>query len=187
MNRIHLLAIALLAVLAGAPAHAVEYGSLVPERSKVGFAYTQMGVSMEGSFKAFDAQLAFDTAKPAAARATLSVDLASIDTGLDEANSEAAGKAWFDVARHPRATFEASKVEALGGMKYAVTGTFTLKGHAKEITVPVTCTQEGHLGVFEGRFTLQRNDYAIGEGAWAAVDVVANPVEVTFQLVFQGQ
>ena len=50
-----------------------------------------------------------------------------------------------------------------------------------------TALQDGHHGVFEGRFTLNRNDYAIGEGAWSAVDVVANPVEVSFSLVFQGR
>ena len=168
-------------------AQAVEYGTLLPERSKVAFTYTQMGVSMEGSFKLFEAQIAFDPSKPQVARATLGVELVSIDTGLDEANSEAAGKDWFDVKRHPRATFEASKVEALGGAKYAVTGTFTLKGHTKEITVPVTYRQEEGLGLFEGTLPLLRNDYGIGAGPWAPVDVVANEVAVTFSLVFNAR
>ena len=178
---------ALCATLLAGPAQAVEYGKLVPERSKVAFAYTQMGVGMEGSFKAFAAELAFDPAKPEAGRATLSVDLGSIDTGLDEANAEAAGKDWFDVKRYPRATFEAAKVESTGKGKYAVSGTFTLKGRSREITVPVTYTEEAGQGVFEGTLGLLRNDYGIGAGPWAAVDVVANEVAVNFSLVFEAR
>ena len=189
MNRIRwrALSIAVLSLVVGAPAQAVEYGKLVPERSKVAFTYTQMGVDMEGSFKAFAAELAFDPAKPEAARATLSVDLASIDTGLDEANAEAAGKDWFDVKRYPRATFEAAKVEPTGKGRYAVSGTFTLKGRSHEITVPVTYTEEAGQGVFEGSLPLLRNDYGIGAGPWAAVDVVADKVAVTFALVFEAR
>lgn len=181
------LAGALCALVLASSAQAVEYGTLERERSKVTFTYTQMGVGMEGGFKAFDAQLTFDPAKPEAARAALSVDLASIDTGLDEANSEAAGKDWFDVKQHPRATFEARKVEAVGDGKYAVTGTFTLKGRSRELTVPVTYKQDAGRGVFEGAFDLLRNDYGIGAGPWAAVDVVADKVAVTFALVFEAR
>lgn len=180
--------VALLATLAFLPpAQAVEYGKLVPERSKVAFAYTQMGVGMEGGFKVFAAELAFDPARPEAGKAMLSVELASIDTGLDEANAEAAGKDWFDVKRHPAATFASSRVEALGGEKFAVTGTFTLKGRSREITVPVTYRQEAGQGVFEGSLDLLRNDYGIGAGPWAAVDVVADEVAVTFSLVFDAR
>jgi hypothetical protein len=39
------------------------------------------------------------------------------------------------------------------------------------------------MGVgLEGRFTIRRGDFAIGEGAWSAFDVVANDVLVTFRI-----
>ena len=37
-------------------------------------------------------------------------------------------------------------------------------------------------GVFAGQFTLRRADFAIGEGPWAAFDVVANEVQIQFRI-----
>ena len=76
-----------LILAAGLPlaAQAVEYTQVQTARSNINFAYKQMGVGMDGKFGKFTAQLNFDPAKPAAAKATLDVDLASIDTGSSEA------------------------------------------------------------------------------------------------------
>ena len=57
-----------LALLAAAPAaHAQQ--KLVPAQSSLSFVIKQMGVPVEGQFKTFDAQVAFDPAK-LASRAT---------------------------------------------------------------------------------------------------------------------
>lgn len=180
-----------LAVLAitgalGNAAQAVEYTHVVPEESAVTFGYTQMGVGMEGRFRKFNATVRFDPAHPEAAQAELTVDVGSIDTGLDEANGEAAGKAWFDAAHFPTASFIATSVKATGPQRYTATGRFTLKRTTHDITVPVEMTLEGEKAVLSGHFQIARNDYAIGEGAWSATDVVANPVDVGFRLTLLG-
>ena len=38
------------------------------------------------------------------------------------------------------------------------------------------------VGVFEGEFVIRRGDFAVGEGAWAHFDVVANEVRVRYQI-----
>ena len=55
------IALASSALLAGAPAFAQQ--KLVPEQSEITFVSKQMGVPVEGRFKKFDAQVAFDPAK----------------------------------------------------------------------------------------------------------------------------
>ena len=75
-------AIALLSAFSLATAaHAVEYTQVQPEKSQITFAYQQMGVAMQGAFKKFSGQLRFDPAAPAAAKSTIEVELASVDTG----------------------------------------------------------------------------------------------------------
>lgn len=173
-----------LALAAAMPfsAHAVEYQQIQADQSAITFAYQQMGVAMDGKFSRFTAQLKFDPASPAAAQATIDVDLASIDVGSAEGNEEVAGKPWFNTAAFPAARFMASHVKALGDHRYEVTGSLTIKGKTQDIVVPATFTAQGQTGVFAGGFTLRRADFAIGEGPWAAFDVVANEVQIQFQI-----
>ena len=177
--------IALMLTLAAAlpfSAHAVTYQQIQADQSTVTFAYQQMGVAMDGKFSRFTAQLNFDPANPAAAKATIDVDLSSIDTGSAEGDEEVAGKTWFNTAAFPTARFMASRVKALGDHRYEVTGPLTIKGKTQDIVVPATFTAQGQTGVFAGGFTLRRADFAIGEGPWAAFDVVANEVQIQFRI-----
>ncbi len=176
------LATALTLALSAQSAHAVEFNQVQSQQSSIAFSYQQMGVSMDGKFKKFSSQRAFDPAQPAKARAALEIDLASIDTGASDADEEVAGKSWFHIASFPKATFVSSGVKALGGNRYEVSGRLTIKGRSKDIVVPTTFTQQGNSGVFAGGFTVRRADFAIGEGAWAKFDIVANDVQVKFRI-----
>lgn len=164
-------------------AHAVEYKQIQTDKSTLGFGYKQMGVAMDGKFRKFATQLSFDPAKPASAKATFDVDLASIDTGSSEADQEVAGKQWFNTKAFPTARFVSSSVKALGSNKYEVAGKLTMKGRTQDVVAPVTFTPQGNQAVFDGSFSFKRVDFAIGEGPWAAFDTVANGIQVKFHLL----
>lgn len=178
MIRAALLSLALLADIAAA----APLTTLDTARSRIDFAYTQMGVSLEGRFAAFSGQVAFDPAKPQVAKARIEIKLASIDTGLDEADTEVAGKDWFDTASHPVARFESSAVKPLGGNRYQVDGRLTIKGRSRDVSVPFTFTPDAGGGWFAGTFNLRRADFAIGEGEWRDFSVVGNDIAVRFKL-----
>uniref|UniRef100_Q47CA6 YceI n=1 Tax=Dechloromonas aromatica (strain RCB) TaxID=159087 RepID=Q47CA6_DECAR len=163
-------------------AHAVEYTQVQPEKSAVTFVYKQMGVAVDGKFKKFSSQLNFDPAKPAAAKATFDVELASVDTGAPEGDQEVAGKPWFNTKAFPTARFVSGSVKALGGNKYEVAGKLSIKGQTQDVIVPATFTAQGNTGVFDGGFTIRRADFTIGEGAWAKFDIVANDVQIKFRI-----
>jgi polyisoprenoid-binding protein YceI len=177
-------ALALLATLglATSVAHAVEYNQVQAEKSQIAFGFQQMGVSMDGSFKKFSSQLRFDPAALQAATASIEVELASVDTGSAEGDGEVARKTWFNTKDFPVARFQSRAVKALGGNRYEVAGTLTIKGTSKDVAVPATFTPQGDTGVFEGSLTIQRGDFSIGEGAWKAFDIVANDVVIKFRI-----
>lgn len=183
MSRLFILVLAPLLMLAPAAAPAAGYTEVVAERSAVRFVSRQMGVEVGGSFERFDARLEFDPAHPEQGRARLEIDMASIDAGSRDANEEVVGRDWFDVRTHPRATFVSSTVRALGGNRYEVAGQLTIKGRTREAVAPFTFRQEGGLGVFEGQFAIRRLDFAIGEGMWSDVGVVADEVQIRFNVV----
>jgi len=181
-----LTALALATVLAPA-AHAAVFAQVLPDKSSIEFSYSQMGVPMDGRFRKFSSQLSFDPAQPATAKVAIDVDLASIDTGTPELDTEAAGKDWFNLKSFPTARFVATSVKPLGGNRYSVAGKLTIKGRSKDVVVPATFTPQGTTGVFAGQFTIRRGDFAIGEGAWSAFDIVANDVIVKFRVTASGK
>ena len=163
-------------------AQAAEYTQVQPDKSSVAFTYRQMGVAVDGRFRKFASQLSFDPAKPAAAKATFDVELASVDTGAPEGDQEVAGKPWFNTRAFPTARFVSGTVKPLGGNKYEVAGQLTIKGRTQDVVVPATFAAQGNTGVFDGSFTIRRADFAIGEGSWAKFDIVANDVLVKFRI-----
>lgn len=175
------IAIAALALLA-ATAHAEEYNAILADKSSVAFVYRQMNVPIEGRFGKFAAQLKFDPARPAAASATIDIDLASIDTGTAEGDDEVAGKLWFNTKAHPTARFAATSFRALGGNRYEAVGKLTIKGRTQDMTAPFAFAQQGRNGIAEGALTIKRADFAIGEGIWADFGTVANEVQIKFRL-----
>ena len=177
--------LALTIFLAGAlplAAQAVEFNQVQTDKSAINFTYKQMGVAVDGKFRRFSSQISFDPAKPAAAKATFDVELASVDTGAPEGDDEVAGKPWFNSKAFPTARFVSSGVKALGGNKYEVAGQLTIKGKTQEVVVPATFTAQGDSGVFDGGFTIRRGDFSIGEGSWAKFDIVANEVQIKFRV-----
>ncbi len=165
-------------------ASAAEYTSLNTDASRISFGYSQMGVGMEGGFSAVQAtQFSFDPANPQAAQVAIEIPLSSINAGYDDANAELAKSEWLNLADHPLAAFQSSTVEALGDNQYQVTGELSIKGQSKEVSAPFTFKEEGDTGIFEGSFTFQRADFAIGEGSWSDSSIVANDIQINFHFV----
>jgi polyisoprenoid-binding protein YceI len=174
--------IALVLAASAISAQAVEYKTIQAEKSKVTFQYKQMGVAMDGQFKKFNAQLNFDPAKPAAAQAQIEIELASVDAGSSDADDEVVGKSWFNAKAFPKATFVAKQIKATGANQFEVSGALTIKGKTQDIKFPLKYVAQGSAGVFSGGFVMRRGDFAIGEGIWSKFDVVANDIQVNFQL-----
>ncbi|GAB7126499.1 YceI family protein [Silvimonas sp. JCM 19000] len=172
-------------MFAAVPALAAQ--TLVPAQSKIGFAFKQMNVPVEGSFKRFDAKVDFDPAKPEKTQANITVDLTSIDVGSADGNKTTQGKDWFNTSATPKATFVASSVKAVGGGKFEAKGKLTIKGITRDVTATLTSKADGANTDVEGSFPIQRLQFKIGDGDWADTGTVADEVTVKFKLVLAGK
>ena len=170
--------------LTALPAQAQQ--QLVPAQSSIEFTAKQMGVPMQGQFKKFDAQVAFDPAKPATSRIRFTVDTGSATMGARETDAELPKPVWFNVAQFPQATFESSAIKALGGGKFDVAGKLTIKGASVQVTVPVALAQSGATTTATGVLPIKRLAFKIGDGEWADTSMVADEVNVQFKLALTG-
>lgn len=165
-------------------AGAVEYTTLDSDASSVSFRYSQMNVKMDGSFSELTAkEFSFNPERPEDAKVVLEVALTGIDAGYDEANSELKKDEWLAMTAYPLATFTSRKVETAGDGKLLVTGDLSIKGNTREVKVPFSFQEDGGSGVFKGSFTFQRADFGIGEGQWKDFSIVANEIEIAFEVV----
>ena len=111
---------------------------LVPAQSEIAFASKQMGVSVDGHFKKFDAQIAFDPAKPEASKIAFAIDIGSATLGAPESDAELPKPDWFNAAKFPQATFQSGAVRKSAPGKYEVAGKLSIKGNVRDVVVPVT-------------------------------------------------
>ena len=160
--------------------------ALVPAQSAVNFEAKQMGVPLKGHFKKFDAKIAFDAAKPEASKIHFAIDTGSATMGAKETDAELPKADWFNTAKFPQATFDSSAVKALGGGKYQVDGTLTIKGNAQKVSLPVTLAQAGATTTATGTLPLKRLTFKIGDGDWKDTSMVADEVNVQFKLALTG-
>jgi len=166
-----------------AATQAAAQGVLI-EKSEIRFVSRQMGVNVEGRFRRWKANILFLPKELAKSKAEFEIDLGSIDLASDESETEVKRPKWFDTAKFPTAKFVSTAIKDLGGDKYEVAGTLTIKGVSRDAVVPVVLKKDpSGNSVAEGSFAIKRLDYKIGEGEWADPDTVANEVTVRVRMV----
>ncbi|WP_043114492.1 YceI family protein [Solimonas soli] len=156
---------------------------LIAAKSRIDFSVKEMGVSVSGQFRKFDAKIDLDPARPENSTAEVSVDIASLTTGDNDADAIAVDKPWLNKIEFPKASFKSTSVKGLAANRYEVRGTLTIRGKSREIVVPLA-TEPQADGTLKasGAFSVKRSDFAIGGGEWNEGDVVADDVPVKFAL-----
>lgn len=177
-------AVALAAAGVAAPAWAQQ--QLLPAQSEIAFVSKQMGVPVQGHFRRFDAQIAFNPAQPVASRIAFNVDVTSATLGARETDAELPKPVWFHTAQFPQATFQSTAVKKLSAHQFEVAGQLRIKGVSSPVTVPVTLSQNGAVTTATGAFPLKRLAFRIGEAEWSDTSMVADEVQVKFKLVLTG-
>ncbi|MCG2586690.1 YceI family protein [Massilia sp. TS11] len=153
-----------------------------PAKSQVSATFKEQGVPVEARFKRFAASIDYDAAKPEAAKASIDIEIASIDVGEAEINKEAQKPEWFNAAKYPKASFVSSAIKPAGAGKLQVSGKLSIKGLVQDVSFPLTLKTEGNNQVFEGSLPIKRLAFNVGEGAWKDTSMVADEVVIKFRL-----
>ena len=151
-------------------------------KSQITFGFKQENVPGEGRFRKFTAQIAFDAAKPEATKASVEVDVTSVDFGDPGWNNDIQSDSWFDTAKYPKSNFVITGAAKAAGGHFEAPAKFTLKGVTHDVTVSFTPKPDAGGTLIEGMVPVRRNDYKVGDGPWADTSVVANEVAVRFKV-----
>jgi polyisoprenoid-binding protein YceI len=124
--------VAAAAVLSAADTYTVD-----KNHSDASFRIRHFASKVRGRFADFDGTIQADPAKPEASSVTFNIKAASIDTGQPDRDKHLKSADFFDVEKFPDITFKSSKFASAGKDQYDVTGTLTMHGVSKEVTLPV--------------------------------------------------
>lgn len=169
-----------LAALVGSAGASTECWRPEPAPGTVTFVATQAGAPFEGSFDRFEGRICLDPAHPEEGRIEVSVDTASVNTGLPEFDDALMGAEFFDSAHWPQATFASDSIESGGDNQFKVRGRFTLRDVTRDIEVPFALEQQGDGALIKGEARINRLDYNVGLGEWRDTRWVGDPVILKF-------
>ena len=106
--------------------------------SELIFQVRHLVTRVRGRFTDFDGAVTVDAADPARSSVTLSIKAATIDTGTADRDAHLRSDDFFAVETYPTLTFTSSRVTKKTEELYEVTGTLTIRGVARDVTLPVT-------------------------------------------------
>lgn len=155
----------ILAIAAVAPA--ADVYTIDGAHSDVNFKIRHLISNVTGRFDDFDGTITADFENLDASSVTFSIAAASIDTANEDRDKHLRSADFFNVEKYPEITFTSSKITKVSDNDYAVTGTFTMLGTSKEITLPVTYLGEikdpwGNTKAgYELSTTINRKDYGM--------------------------
>jgi polyisoprenoid-binding protein YceI len=152
-------------------------------KSSVAFVFKQMEIPVQGQFKKFDAVIDYNSTKPENSKASVEIDLASLNLPAPEYNSEVLKKEWFNTAQFPKGSFVSTGMKAAAPGKLDVTGNLTIKGKTMPVRFAIIVKNEGPVLTFEGSFPIKRLAFNIGEGEWKDTSMLADEVLIKFKVV----
>ncbi|MFD2176730.1 YceI family protein [Veronia pacifica] len=136
--------------------------------ASVQFRIQHLGYSwLVGRFNTFDGKFSYDEKNPDASKVTVNIDTASVDSNHAERDKHLRSKDFLNVSKFPQATFVSSSFKELGEGKATMTGSLTLNGVTKPVTIDVD-----HIGAgqdpwggyrrgFLGKTTIALKDFGI--------------------------
>ena len=149
--------------------------------STLGFATTWSGQPINGQFRAWTADIRFSPDDLEHSSVSVSIDPASATTGDAQRDSTLPTEDWLNVPKFPKAEFKATGFRR-SGAAYAADGTLTLKGVTKPVRLVFTLKISGDRATAQGKATLDRTAFGVGQGDMGGTDQIPAGVDVTFSL-----
>lgn len=127
-----------------------------------------------------DGTLVYDADDVAASSVEVTLPLSGLSSYTAKFDQHLRSSDFFDAAAFPLATFESTRVEAVGEGKLKVTGNLTIKDITKPVVLDVTLNKVGvHMNKqpaigFDATTTVKRSDFDLG----MAAPMVSDEVEI---------
>ena len=139
-----------------------------PAHSSVGFAVKHLMIStVRGQFGAVSGTVEMTGEDPLTGSADVTIDVASVSTGIQQRDDHLRSADFFDVARFPSIRFTSRRVESAPGGEYRLIGDLTIRDVTREVTLALShegATQDpwgGRRAGFSANGRIKRSEFGI--------------------------
>lgn len=157
------------------------------------FSVNHFFTPVTGKFDNYEVDLTFDRENPANSEVAVRIDVNSVNTGNEDRNTHLLSGDFFEADQYGYITFQSESVRANGENQLMARGPLTIKGVTHQVELPITILgvkdipaemREMLGGVveiasFRTELEIDRGDYGVGVGSWAAAMVVGHDVSIS--------
>jgi len=197
-SRWYLAALLLMAVVASQVTAAPTSGGWSPDpaHTEINFSVKHFFTPVSGSFEDYEIDFDYNPENPEKSTVKARIKVASINTGNQKRNDHLRSADWFEADKHPYMTFKSTSVRKVSDNKLIASGPLTIKGKSHMVELPITILGNQmipepmqqmldgtkHVASFQATTTVDRGDFGVGVGSWAATMVVGSEVSIEILL-----
>ena len=183
--------------LASVQATATDGNSVVSDEwsidtahSNINFTITHFFTPVDGSFEEYSSEILFDPNDLENSSIDVTIPVSSINTENDRRDNHLKSEDFFNAEQWSNIHFESNEIEQTGENQFVAHGVLTIRDVTREFELPFEL-----LGVMDhpmrdgqkvagitANAQLNRTDYGVGVGDWAATAVVGDEVDIQLNL-----
>lgn len=173
--------------------------SVDKRHSAVNFQVKHFFTPVNGTFTDYEIDLAFDPDNLGESSISVTIDVSSVDTRNERRNNHLLTTDFFDAETYPQISFVSERIVAAGDNNFVAHGQLTIRDVTKDFELPFTLlgikTFEGDMAQrmgsavagFTAEASIDRGDYGVGSGSWAATAVVGARVDISVAIEAKQQ
>jgi polyisoprenoid-binding protein YceI len=182
--------------LIASPLHAaVRSWEIDKEHTNFYISVDHVYAKVHGRFTDFKGTFLFDPDDLKDSKISFEIKANSIDTGISKRDRHVLSADFLDAAKYPLITFTSNSITKAEGNIYNVNGTLTIKDVSSELVLPLKfegmkehpLLKGTEVAGFNGRLTLDRLAYKVGDGKYYKMGAVGKDVDilVTIELLYK--
>lgn len=168
--------------------------TLDKDHTSINFSINHLFSTVNGRFKTFDGALNFDPKNLSGSKVNFTLLVTSVSTDNEKRDNHLQTADFFDATQYRNITFVSTSFKKKSESIYLVTGKLTIKDVTKVVILPMKITGlvdnpwKDNAVIFGVSIetSINRNDYGVGTGSWAASAVVGNKVNITINMEWDG-
>jgi polyisoprenoid-binding protein YceI len=169
------------------PLHAeVRTWEIDKEHTNFYFSVDHIYAKVQGRFTDFKGTFLFDPDNPKDSEISFEIKVKSVDTGNSKRDRHLLSEDFFYASEYPFITFVGNNITKAGENIYNVKGKLTIKGVSSDLVLPLAyggikdhpLSPGMEVAGFNGRVTLDRLAYNVGDGKYYKMGAVGKDVDI---------
>lgn len=166
--------------------------------TEINFSVKHFFTPVTGTFDDFELTLDYDAEYPENSRVDVRIAVASVNTGNEKRDNHLRTADFFAAEEHPYITFHSTSVSRKSDGTLVARGPLSIRGITKEVELPFKLLGvqpipeqmremlggAREIASFQMSTTVDRGDFGVGTGSWAATMVVGG--EVTIEILVEA-